>query len=83
MHQECIFINREINSIVCLNFQISVFLFDVLEFIDYFRYFHKLLFYEPHLSPTALGCYSTISQSSEKMSDIDGTHESARPVLLL
>ena len=36
MHQECIFINREINSIVCLNFNISMFLLNFLEFLYYF-----------------------------------------------
>lgn len=36
MHQECIFINGVVNSIVCLHFQISMFIFDFLEFTDYF-----------------------------------------------
>ena len=44
MNQERIFINGEVNSIVCLNFQISVFIFDFLELLYNFGYFHNILF---------------------------------------
>ena len=36
MNQERIFINGEVNSIVCLNFNISMFLLNFLEFLYYF-----------------------------------------------